>query len=100
MRSYSDSLRAHTSMASVSGAPHDEVAEARALLIRAMVGIAWSDRTFFQKVAWVLLCAFSWLCGAGVVGFFSGFVLVVFSALTGVPPEGKPRRRTRDLPDV
>lgn len=85
---HNDNLRAHTSMTPVSGATRDEVGEARARLIRVMAGIAWSDRTLFQKVAWVFLSAFCWLCGVGGVGFFSGVVLLIFSALAGVPPEG------------
>ena len=53
-----------------------------------MAGTAWKDCNAVQTVGRIVLCAGSWLCCAGAFGFLSGFVLLVFSALTGVPPEG------------
>lgn len=99
MRTYTDTLRDEAGKPDqpryliAPGEPPEitsdpELKAAREKLIRHMAGIAWRDRRFLQKVVWGLLCAVSWLCGAGVVGFFSGFVLLFFAALTGVPPEG------------
>lgn len=70
------------------GTDDPELRAAREKLIRRMAGRAWSDCTALQKVGRVLFCAISWLCCALAFGCLAGVILLVFSALTGVPPEG------------
>ena len=65
-----------------------ELLAAREKLIRQMDGIPWADRTFWQRVGWVVFCGIAWLFFAVTATFFSGFALLCFAVVTGIPPEG------------
>ena len=77
MRSYSDMLRDETLLSSVGSQSNPEVAKARALLIRAMVGPSWSDRSCVGKGVALLGHALLWVVLAVCTAFFAGFGLLV-----------------------
>jgi len=81
MRSYSDMLRDEMPMSSVGSHANPEVAKARALLIRAMVGLSWSERAFVGKGLALVGHALLWLVLAVCTAFFAGFGLLVVGVL-------------------
>ncbi len=82
MQSYTDTLRNVTPTASINASPREaEVAKARALLIRAMAGTSWSERSFVGKTVALLGHTLLGLVLAVCIGFFAGFGLVVVGVL-------------------
>jgi len=99
MPTYTDTLRERTRQPEqphyliAPGEPPEitndpELLEAREKLIRQMIGIPWAECTFCQQVGFVLFSGISWLFCAFTAAWISGFALLCFSAVTGIPPEG------------
>ena len=82
MRSDIDTLRAEMPVASVfEPSPDAKVAKARALLIRAIAGPSWSERSLVGKTVALLGHALLWLVLGSCIAFLAGFGLLVVGIL-------------------
>ena len=82
MRSDIDTLRAESPGAPVFGpSPDANVAKARALLIRAIAGPSWSERSLVGKTVALLGHALLWLVLGSCIAFVAGFALLIVGIL-------------------